>query len=320
MPSYNHEKYISEAIESVFDQDIKDLELIIVDDYSKDNSVEIIESHQNNDDRIRAIFHDKNMGIAKTLNDGIDAAEGKFIAFIASDDIWLESKLEKQLSVLSSDEDLVVWSEGEIINESGIPTGVTFTQKYNASRRKKSGDIFEELLYGNYVFGSSLIAKKENIEDIKFDECLKYLNDYRFVVDLAKKYKYHFIQEPLAKYRIHGRNAILSDEKAWLQDEIIIGEYFLRRYGNELSSRLEANLVFRIGTAYSRLGKTTIAKRFFWKAINSNLLCKDNLFYLRFALTHEDGLIGSFLANSYKTASSSLAQLGRKIRHKLEES
>ncbi len=69
MRSYNHEEYISEAIESVLNQSCKDLELIIVDDFSKDSSKTIVKKYENEDKRIKAFFHDKNMGMASTMND-----------------------------------------------------------------------------------------------------------------------------------------------------------------------------------------------------------------------------------------------------------
>jgi len=123
MPSYNHEKYVSEAINSVLNQSAKDFELIIIDDCSSDSSPKIISNYESKDARIRVFIHNKNMGIAKTLNEGIDKANGKFIAFIGSDDIWVNSKLEKQLAILENNEDLVVWSDGQIIDGNGFDTG-----------------------------------------------------------------------------------------------------------------------------------------------------------------------------------------------------
>src|ERR1017187_3510016 len=137
MTSYNHEKYISESIESVLNQSFTDFELLIVDDCSKDSSPLIIENYRRNEVRIRAFFHRKNQGIAKTLNELLNAAQGKYVAFTSSDDVWLPSKLEKQLAILEkADSSLVVWSEAEIINDVSVPTGETFTQWCSTSRKK----------------------------------------------------------------------------------------------------------------------------------------------------------------------------------------
>lgn len=253
MPSYNHERYISEAIESVLTQTFTDLELIIIDDASKDNSRQIIEGFSKKDGRIKAIFHERNMGIARTLNDGIERAKGKFITFIASDDVWIKDKLEKQVRVLEENEDLVVWAEAEIIDANGNSTGEVFTQKYHPSARKKSGDIFEELLIGDFMHDR--ILKRENLGDIRFNEALKYLNDHQFDVDLASKYEYCFIPEPLVRYRRHGTNTTLSyGEVGWLKEQIIIGEYFLRKYSNKISKEVKSGVYLRMGLAHLRLG------------------------------------------------------------------
>ena len=149
MPSYNHERYISEAIESVLNQTFTDFEFIIIDDASKDKSKELIKAYEEQDSRIRAFFHKENKGIARTMNECLEESKGNFIAFFASDDVWVKEKLEKQLEVLNKNEDFIVWSEGELIDAQGNPTGETFTQMHNAFKRIKSGDIFEELLKDN---------------------------------------------------------------------------------------------------------------------------------------------------------------------------
>ncbi|MGZ4893068.1 MAG: glycosyltransferase family 2 protein, partial [Halobacteriota archaeon] len=128
MKSYNHELYISEAIVSVLNQDFEDLELIIVDDASTDESRQIIERFAEQDPRIRVIFHEQNFGITRVVNDGIDAARGKFIAQIDSDDVWVTDKLRKQLAVVERDENVIVWSEGRLIDQNGRPLGKNFSE------------------------------------------------------------------------------------------------------------------------------------------------------------------------------------------------
>jgi len=301
MPSYNHDRYISEAIESVLNQTFGDFELIIIDDASKDKSKEIIEAYEAKDRRIRAFFHDENKGIARTLNDGLEEAKGKFVAFFASDDVWVKDKLEKQLEVLERSEDLVVWTEGLVIDGRGNPTGELFTQRLSASKRKKNGDIFEELLKGNYICGSSVILKGENLKDIRYDEQLRYLNDYKLMVDLARRYQFYFIPEPLAMYRIHGRNTILSDrEKGWPKDRIMIGEYFLRKYGDEISNKVKSKIYLSIGGAHSHLGEREKAKHYVYRAIRLSPFDRANLVHIAFALTAEDSHTRNLLRWCYQ--------------------
>lgn len=285
MPSYNHEKYVSEAINSVLSQTFADFEIIIIDDCSNDNSQNIIREYQLKDSRVRSFFHQKNMGISKTYNDGVRRALGKFIAFLDSDDLWLETKLEKQLAILKTNEDLVVWSEGEIIDQNGAPTGQTFTQFVNGINRKKSGDIFEELFCAdNFVFDSSIILKKENLPKRGFDESLKYLSDYRFIVDLAREHEFCFLKEPLAKYRIHGKNTILNYDLAWKQDRVAICQAFLSDYGTVISKKSKAHLLFRRGWAYAELGEKELGRQNVFAAIRANPLGGEAAAYLVVAL------------------------------------
>ena len=115
MGTWNQERFIAEAIESVLGQDFEDLELIIVDGASTDETRKIIDRYAQQDPRIRVIFQERNMGISGACNDGIEAAKGKFVANIDSDDVWVPDKLTKQLAVLERDEDLIVWSEGGLL-------------------------------------------------------------------------------------------------------------------------------------------------------------------------------------------------------------
>ena len=92
--SYNYANYIKECIDSVLSQDFTDWELIIVDDCSVDNSVEIIKSYT--DSRIRLIRNEKNSGLKRTLLRGIQEAGGEYIAFLESDDIWRTDYLSKK--------------------------------------------------------------------------------------------------------------------------------------------------------------------------------------------------------------------------------
>jgi glycosyltransferase involved in cell wall biosynthesis len=286
MPSYNHEKYLPEAINSVLNQTCSDLELIIVDDCSTDSSQKIIDTFQHKDKRVKPIFHNQNLGISQTYNDGVKHAQGKFVAFIDSDDVWVETKLDKQLAILKTNEDLIVWSEGEIIDQNGISNGKTFTQIENGSGKKKSGNIFQELLStDNFVFDSSMILKKENLPQRGFDEDLRYLNDYRFVVDLAREHEFYFQEEPLAKYRVHGKNTIFNKSLSWHQDRIVFCQQIINEYGTVIPKKIRSNLLFRMGWAYAELGDTKRARQSIFKAFKTRPYGKKAFLYLVVALT-----------------------------------
>lgn len=290
MLSYNHEKYIAQALESILNQTSPDLELIIVDDCSKDNSRQIIEEYQKRDHRVRAFYHKENRGIARTANEALDAAEGQFISFIGSDDLWVPTKLEQQLKVLANYGDIVVWSEGDVINADGAPTGQKFTDFNARGNKPTSGRIYREIINENYIFGQSLLFKREFINDLRFNPDLKYLCDYQFVADLAYEHDFVFIPKSLAKYRIHGENTICRDEEGWLVDRILLRSYFLERYGGQLSRHLKGSLHLKIGEAYRGLGYEETAREYFLRALRTDFLSKESLLYLAHALGSNGGV------------------------------
>ena len=102
--SYNYEKYIKETIHSILNQTYKDWEMIIVDDCSTDNSVDIIKSY--NDDRIKLFVNEKNLGLKETLKRGIKEASSEWIAFLESDDVLAPDYLEKKVEIIKKYPDI----------------------------------------------------------------------------------------------------------------------------------------------------------------------------------------------------------------------
>ena len=281
MLSYNHEAFVSESIESVLGQDFDDLELIIVDDASTDSSRQIIQKYAAEDRRIRVIPHEANCGIAKTANDGIAAAKGRFIAVIDSDDVWAKDKLTKQLDVVAYNDDLVVWSEGELIDDKGQLLGKNITEMYGATSRKKSGNIFQELLRGNYIFGTTLFFKRSNAGAIPFDEGLLYANDYKFMLELARNYDFYYIAEPLAKYRIHGSNTVggkavgssreLKERQRICDRETAsMYEEMLQQYNRTISNKAKAAMYAQMSCAHMLSGESKKTISFYLQALRCN--------------------------------------------------
>lgn len=119
MPAYNAERYIETAIRSVKAQTFTDWELIIIDDGSKDSSVEIIERLAEEDSRIKFFRNDENMGVAKTRNRGMKLSCGKYVAFLDSDDIWYPNKLDAQLTRMKEAGADISYSSYAIVNALG---------------------------------------------------------------------------------------------------------------------------------------------------------------------------------------------------------
>ena len=119
MPAYNAEPFIEEAIASVIAQTVADWELIVIDDCSTDDTVQIVSAFVRQDPRIQLLTNASNMGVAKTRNRGLDLCRGQYVAFIDSDDVWHSHKLEKQLDLLKKTGAGICYCSYGIIGASG---------------------------------------------------------------------------------------------------------------------------------------------------------------------------------------------------------
>ena len=118
-PSYNSKRFIKETIDSVLSQTYQNWEMIIVDDCSKDGSVEYIKNIIKNDERIKIIALSKNVGAAEARNKALDIAKGRYIAFLDSDDVWYENKLEEQIKFMKENNYAFTYTAYIPISEDG---------------------------------------------------------------------------------------------------------------------------------------------------------------------------------------------------------
>ena len=205
MPAYNVEKYISDSINSVILQSFRDWELLVVDDCSTDNTKNIIEKFVDRDDRIKLISRDKNGGkpsIAK--NSAFKYIKGDYIAFLDSDDLWLETKLEKQLKLIKKDNFTLCYTGGYLIDENSKEIG-SFLPKYN------NGFIFKNMLRRYEINNQSVMIKREVFR--KFNEDITIGEDYNLFMEIVLNNKVCNIKEKLIKYRVHGSSITKSHKK-----------------------------------------------------------------------------------------------------------
>ena len=133
MACYNSEKWIRETIQCVRAQTFEDWELLITDDCSSDNSINIIREEAEQDDRIRLFLFDKNKGAAKARNNSLRHSHGRFIAYFDSDDLWVETKLEHQLTYMKKKKIAMCYTDYDIVDENGeyrktvhVPKSITY--------------------------------------------------------------------------------------------------------------------------------------------------------------------------------------------------
>jgi glycosyltransferase involved in cell wall biosynthesis len=203
IPTYNSAEYIAETLDSAFAQTYKNCEIIVIDDGSTDNTKEVLQSYMS---KIKYIYKE-NGGVSSARNVGIENAEGEYIAFLDSDDIWLPEKLEKQMERFKSEPDLgLVYSDCIRFNENGIEQSKRIVNRYF------EGNIFIKLLEG-YVLPTSTVVVKRSCFSIAdhFNESLMVSEDYDMWLRISKHYNIGYAKGPLVKYRVRNNGLARSN-------------------------------------------------------------------------------------------------------------
>lgn len=214
MPAYNAENLISESIESVLAQTYSNFELIVIDDCSIDQTVKVVESFILKDSRIKLLKNLKNKGVAETRNFGLDRAKGILVAFLDSDDLWCEDKLEKQVKLLNENIDVdIIYTEYFRFNDKNFIQKVSIPIGYTDYRF---------LLNGDFIANSSALYRFQKFRDIRQKKIGA--EDYFFWLEIFnhENVKGLGINEPLMYYRVADKQGSLSGNKfksaSWVWD------------------------------------------------------------------------------------------------------
>jgi glycosyltransferase involved in cell wall biosynthesis len=199
IPACNAQDTILETIESVRKQTFTDLEIIVINDGSKDRTLELLTAIE---DRRLKVFSYTNAGLPTARNRGIVRASGKYISFLDADDLWTPDKLEKQLATLQTHPKAsVVYSWIAVMLEAKDNCGqVSF---FSGKRIWFAGDIYRQLLVDNFIGnGSNILAKIEAIRSVgEFDPSFKSCEDWEYYLRLAAKYHFAVVPEHQILYR-----------------------------------------------------------------------------------------------------------------------
>ena len=211
--TYNRAHLIGETIQSVLQQTFQDFEYIIVDDGSVDNTKEIVESFH--DDRIHYFYHERTGGhLSKLRNYAHTKCKGDFVAYIDSDDLWLEDKLQKQISFLNQNSNVgFSFTDIEVFNKEGIIK----KSIYNNKKGEFTGSVFQEMLQNKLVIcHTTLVIRKNCLEKTgPMDESM-HSGDHDLVFLLSRLYQAHIIFDSLVRVRKHDQNST-SDSKLTLK-------------------------------------------------------------------------------------------------------
>ncbi|WP_170235775.1 glycosyltransferase family 2 protein [Colwellia demingiae] len=209
VPVYNGEQYLAKTVESILNQNYQNIELILVDDGSSDKSAEIMQELEKKDTRIRS-FYNQNGGVACARNFGIKQAKADFIAFCDQDDLWLATKLSKQIPLFNNPKIGLVYcgaiAKYEMYNKQSKPS---FDNKYK-------GDVFSQLVKLNMFTCCTAVARKTYLEQVggfDDDRALMGVDDWHLWLKLAMVCEFDYVEEHLAVHVFHGDNYSLNDEK-----------------------------------------------------------------------------------------------------------
>ncbi len=274
IPAYNHEKYIEECIRSIMAQTYQNIELLVIDDGSKDGTFEILQSLKPECEKrfVRVVFEtQENQGTRVTLNRLIDLAQGQYLYTIASDDMAKPQAIETLHLFLSQNPDYVLAvGDNEIINGKSeriywgknravLPENEALYKTFGDELHLNAPDnkcddfvAYANLLKGNHIPNGCLSSRQAMIDAGKYDESV-FLEDWYINLQLSKFGKFKYIPEILFSYRWHDSNTVSSSEyKAKLL------EIYRQIYEHE------KEYCFTHG--YKKQWKRQWCKRFGWRA------------------------------------------------------
>lgn len=224
IPTYNRARTLDRAINSVLNQSYSNIEVIVIDDNSKDNTTEIIEHV--NDKRLKYIKLNENKGACFARNLGIQNSTGEYIAFQDSDDEWYRDKLYMQLKFLKEGSyNLVGCSMNQIYDNGKI--------KSFPNIDVESINIKESILFGNIFSTQTILGEKECFVKNQFDNSMPRFQDWELMIRMCKTYKVGFMQDKLVDAYIQKDSISKNPDKAIIALEIINNKY---SNGDRLSS------------------------------------------------------------------------------------
>lgn len=206
MPSHNSTAHIAQAVDSIVAQTMTDWELCITDDASTDETVAYLQGRYGHDDRIHIMALTQNGGAAIARNTSIEAAKGRYIAFLDSDDAWLPNKLEKQLALHENPDVHFSFTAYDLMNEEGGASQHTMRAK---------GDVtYKDMLNKCHIGCLTAMYDSQSLGKV-FMPLIKKRQDYGLWLRILRKTpKAYLLDESLSLYRMGGQNSLSKNKMA----------------------------------------------------------------------------------------------------------
>lgn len=294
IPVYNREDTVKKAIDSVLSQTYDNLEVIVVDDNSTDRTRGVVE--EIDDARVDLLVHDENRGAAIARNTGIDAADGDFIAFQDSDDVWHPEKLKKQIEVFenaSSDVGVVYTAFWQV--RDGVKRLVP-----DEDVAIKEGDIQHRLLEGNFVTTQATVVRRECFEKVgTFHAGLPRLQDWELWIRISEHFEFRFVDEPLVTAYVQP-DSISNDRKALAEALATI----IDKHGAKFDERALSKLMFKTGHLSMLESRPEVGKKYLRKSVEIHFRIVVFLYYV----------VSRLDENTYKILSEALRPVQKNTR------
>jgi glycosyltransferase involved in cell wall biosynthesis len=278
IPTYNSH-YLREALDSVFAQSLLPSEIILVDS-SPDSTLSTLKDYR---DHI-VYFHQSPQGVSAARNFGLQKAQGKYLALLDADDVWLADKLQKQVSLLERNQGIgfsfsTVWNlingeQGKIPSEPFFPPALRrWIVKGIQHEGAVSGLAYDLLLDVNCIATSSLVIRRDAIDKIGlFDESLNNGEDYDFELRLAREFPALFITEPTSRYRVHeaGLSGIwMARSELFYQANLKVLEKHQRLYPSPVVKRAIACAYDDYALHRLKIGDSEMAATYAWRSLRT---------------------------------------------------
>jgi glycosyltransferase involved in cell wall biosynthesis len=271
LPTFNRSRYLPLALDSILAQTYRDLEVIVVDDGSTDDTEQVVMPYSG---QIKYIYQE-NQGRGAARNVGLQYATGEYIAFLDSDDLWHPDKLERQVPVLEANADSAfVHGPVDVIDENGCKDEKGTKNILRLFKKAgRSGFSYENLIDSCLIFMSAILVKKECFRTVGvFDRSLRILEDLDWYLRVARRYRIAYLDgSPLVSYRFHKGNAYRVGDQEVLETYERIFTRHLQHPGSSIRgavvrSRAHLSLSF----CYAGLGQPKLVRYHIIKAIALN--------------------------------------------------
>lgn len=265
IPAYNREKTIRRCVNSVLSQTYPVREIIVVDDGSQDNTIRILEEEYK--DSV-IVIKQSHKGAQAARNAGIIAAKSEYIAFLDSDDEWLDKKMELQMKVLEEKPDAVVCGNG-YVEQNGVKK-IFKLQGHN-------GNVFKYALNDSFALFPTVVSKKENFVKMGLlDERVPAFQEWDTSIMLSRECEFLFVERPLFIYHMHDGETISKDKKRDINGQ----EYIYNKYKYEILFQYGINGILKRYEFIMKRCKKLKEKRYI-KYLVLFSLGKKGIFFIR---------------------------------------